>query len=252
MLTDIKSFVVNLIVAICVIGAIDLGYHWFLVPKPVPQITVIGPSSASTPAAMQFSASVQNKPFWLRQTKYRFTVYQDGQPIQYQPLNDSKILLVAVDPGQYNVVVDAEALYNPFWIYPYLNDLPEVNYPVIVSGPTPPPSPNPTPSPTTEKWALAIFDPTQTMTTAQAAIFNSTTIEASLNPINWHVYYTTDVVPTSSGTGPISSTIWGTAATNIGLPSLVTIDSTGSVLNVVPLPATEAAIVQLEQSLGRK
>jgi hypothetical protein len=251
MLTNLKAAVINLIVAISVIGVLDVAYHWFIVPKPITQVIVTGPSSANTPAAMQFSVNIQNKPFWLRQAKHKFSVLQDGQPINFQPLNDSTILLVTVEPGKYDVIVNTEVLYNPFWVYPYLTDLPEVDYPVIVSGPNPNPGPGPNPNPTTY-WALAIFDPTQTLTAAQSLIFNSTTIEAGLQPVQWKVYYTTDMITTSNGQGPVSLTKWGTAASKVGLPALVFIDSSGNVISSTLLPADQNSIINLSKNLLNK
>ena len=252
MLTNIKSFLVN--AALLILGVIVVVglIRWYEKPKVVTQTVINGPSTATAPAAMKFIASVQNPSYWTKQTEFKFMVTdQNGNMVNFQPLDKTSILLVTTEAGQYTVSVNTTCLNNNFWINPQLVDLDEVDFPVVVSGNTPPPTPV-NPPPTSTYWAIAIFDPTQTMTPAQAAIFNSTTIETSLQPVEWKVYYTTDVIQTNKGMLPVSSSKWGTSAAKVGLPSLVTVDQNGNVINAVSLPDTESLIVQTEKSLGRK
>jgi hypothetical protein len=253
MLTNIKSFLVN--AALLILGVIVVVglIRWYEKPKVVTQPVITGPNSATAPAAMKFVASIQNPSYWTKQTEFKFMVTdQNGNMVDFQPLDNTSILLVVTNGGEYTVSVNTVCLNNNFWVNPQLVDLGEVDFPVVVSGnaPTPPPNPNPAPTPTNSTyWALAIFDPTQTMTPAQSSIFNSTTIEASLQPIEWGVYNLTDIIPTNKGNLPVSSTKWGTSAKQVGLPALVTIDQNGNVITAIPLPPTEMVIVQEEKSL---
>jgi hypothetical protein len=101
--------------------------------------------------------------------------------------------------------------------------------------------------------AIAIFDPSTltSLPAGQVAIYQSTTIGPALaqNGVVWLQYQIGDVIPSKGGSTPLSSTTWGTAALQAGLPSLVT--STNGVVSAIPLPATQAALIQQLGNLTR-
>jgi len=102
--------------------------------------------------------------------------------------------------------------------------------------------------------AIAIFDPATltSLPAGQVGIYESQTIASSLytNGVIWLSYGSLDVIPTKTGSSPLSKTTWGSQALQIGLPALVT--SINGAVTAVPLPQTEAAIITYYANLNLK
>jgi hypothetical protein len=141
-------------------------------------------------------------------------------------------LVFAAAPGSYTVVALAIVAGQPAILKTSVT---------ITSGSQPTP------------LAIAIFDPTSltSLPSGQIAIYQSTTIAQALQSqgITWLQYQIGDTIPTRPGSTPLGSTKWGSAALQAGLPALVT--STGGVVSAVPLPQTQAALIQQLGNLTR-
>lgn len=101
-------------------------------------------------------------------------------------------------------------------------------------------------NPTEKPRMIAVFDPAglTSLPAGQVAIYQSTTIAASLaaQGIVWSQYSIGDVIPgENNDSTPFTQTTWGSKASGVGLPALVTFSS--GVTSAAPLPFTEAAIV---------
>ncbi len=123
--------------------------------------------------------------------------------------------------------------------------------------PTPPVPPvPPTPKPTGNVWALAIYDSANqvNLPEGQLAIYGSPTIQSAAKAAGaiWRRFDILDSVPSAGGgLTPLGSTKWGQAATKVGLPALVMLDSTGKILTATPLPANEnSAITAIKTVVG--
>ncbi len=127
-------------------------------------------------------------------------------------------------------------------------------------GPDPPVPPvppvPPAPKPTGNVWALAIYDSAKqvNLPEGQLAIYGSPTISAAAKAAGaiWRRFDILDSVPSKDGgLTPLGSTKWGQAATKVGLPALVMLDSTGKILTATPLQANEdSAIAAIKAVTG--
>jgi hypothetical protein len=101
---------------------------------------------------------------------------------------------------------------------------------------------------------MAIFDPTSltSLPAGQVGIYQSTTLASSLqsNGVTWLQYQLGDQIPAKGGSASLSSTTWGQAASQCGLPALV--QSNNGVVSAIPLPQTQAQIVQMAFDIKRK
>ncbi len=259
-MSTVKIVLFNVIFSvIVVIGLIGL-WRWYESPKKVYQVNVTGPTAANVGDVMHFNAALQNKSFWVRDYILDWHIYDSqGKKVAFQQVDNNDIILGAgVTPTNYTIVVSGIGMSNFMWVHPRLEQLPQ-SAPLEVmvggNGPQPNPNPNPNPSPPSTKtvWAIAIFDPASPLLSAQSPIFNSTTIEAKLSPLNadWHVFYTTDIIPTIKGNLPLIKTRWGNVAINTGMPTLIVVDTSGNIIHSVVLPSSEDEIVKIVQGLNR-
>jgi hypothetical protein len=94
--------------------------------------------------------------------------------------------------------------------------------------------------------AIAIFDPSTltSLPAGQAAIYQSSTLADSLRlqGVTYLQYQMGDTVQNKGGSIPLSQTTWGQQAVAAGLPALVT--QVGGTISAVPLPASQAEILQ--------
>jgi hypothetical protein len=110
-----------------------------------------------------------------------------------------------------------------------------------------PPAPSPPPTPVTGKfWAVGVFDLSTlfSLPPGQQAIFASTSIPASLNPLGgyWSKFDTSSPDVTSAGPQ------WAQAALKTGLPALVLVNGDGTVASSQTLPADEAGVMAVVQA----
>ncbi len=121
----------------------------------------------------------------------------------------------------------------------------------VAPTPTPvPPAPTPEPVPTLtgHVWALVVYDPAVTLTTAQTAALNSTTLRASalLQDVDVQCFKSTDATVAS----------WHTSYTKIGLPAILFVQKAPSGQGVLgygaTLPASEADILSLVSKVRGK
>jgi len=157
------------------------------------------------------------------------------------PAADGQVYLVL------SVVTPGGQLVMPFTIVPY-------GAPTPGPGPEPGPGPGPIPVPGGKLFVLVVTE-TKDQTPEQATVLNSKAARDLMAAKGWQWRIVDQNVVDEHGQPPADISKWieqakTWAAAGNKLPCLMILDSQGAVLSQGPVPATEAAYLELLKKFG--
>ena len=157
------------------------------------------------------------------------------------PAADGQVYLVL------SVVTPGGQLVMPFTIVPY-------GAPTPGPGPEPGPGPGPIPVPGGKLFVLVVTE-TKDQTPEQATVLNSKAARDLMAAKSWQWRIVDQDVKDENGKPPADIGKWieqakTWAAAGNKLPCLMILDEQGAVLSQGPLPATEAAYLELLKKFG--